>query len=55
MPAASASAAGAEEAAPLVARLEAAEDAGAVDARQLADLLGVTAGALASRSPARRC
>jgi len=46
MPAASASAAGAEEAAPLVARLEAAEDAGAVDARQLADLLGVTAGAL---------
>jgi hypothetical protein len=46
MPAASASAAGAEQAAPLVARLEAAEDAGAVDARQLADLLGVTAGAL---------
>jgi hypothetical protein len=46
MPAASASAAGADGAAPLVARLEAAEDAGEVDARQLADLLGVPAGAL---------
>lgn len=33
-------------AAPLVARLDAAEEAGDVDARQLADLLGVTPGAL---------
>lgn len=32
--------------APLVARLDAAEEAGDVDARQLADLLGVTAGGL---------
>lgn len=31
---------------PLVARLDAAEDAGDVDARQLADLLGVTVGGL---------